>query len=144
MTCIVVGLDGSASAGHALTQAKRLARLIGDCELVLVFVIEWTPYSFHTPEELAQRHQRREGEIDQAREHLLIPAAKAAVSEGFTVSTEVRHGDPALLLSAIAAERGAEQIVIGRTGHTNLRERLFGSVPNKLLAAAKLPVTIVP
>jgi nucleotide-binding universal stress UspA family protein len=66
MTCIVVGMDGSSSGEKALAHAKRLSRLIGDCELVLAFIIEWTPYSFHTPEELAERHKRREQEIDQA------------------------------------------------------------------------------
>ena len=35
MTSIVVGLDGSGPCDRALAYAKRLARLIGDCELVL-------------------------------------------------------------------------------------------------------------
>jgi nucleotide-binding universal stress UspA family protein len=144
MTCIVVGLDGSTPGEKALAHAKRLSRLIGDCELVLAFVIEWTPYSFHTPEELAERHKRREQEIDTARAHVLAPAAKAVESEGFRVSTEVRHGDPADLLEAIAVERGAEQIVIGRTGARGLRERIFGGVSGKLVAAATVPVTIIP
>jgi nucleotide-binding universal stress UspA family protein len=144
MTCIVVGLDGSTPGEKALAHAKRLAGLIGDCELVLAFVIEWTPYSFHTPDELAERHRRREQEIDQARAHILAPAARSAEAEGFTVATEVRHGDPAELLDAIAVERGAEQIVIGRTGERGLRQRIFGGVSGKLVAAATVPVTIIP
>lgn len=144
MTCIVVGLDGSTPGEKALAHAKRLARMIGDCELVLAFVIEWTPYSFHTPDELAERHKRREQEIEQARTHVLLPAAKAAEAEGFAVSTEVRHGDPAELLDAIAVERRAEQIVIGRTGERGLRQRIFGGVSGKLVAAATVPVTIIP
>jgi nucleotide-binding universal stress UspA family protein len=144
MTCIVVGLDGSTPGEKALAHAKRLAGLIGDCELVLAFVIEWTPYSFHTPDELAERHRRREQEIDQARAHILAPAARSAEAEGFTIATEVRHGDPAELLDAIAVERGAEQIVIGRTGERGLRQRIFGGVSGKLVAAATVPVTIIP
>jgi nucleotide-binding universal stress UspA family protein len=144
MTCILVGLDGSTSGDRALAHARKLATLIGDCELALVFVIEWTPYSFHTPEELAERHKRRESEIDQAREHILNPAARALESEGFTVTTEVRHGDPAELIESMAKEKSAEQIIIGRTGERGLRERLFGSVAGKLAAAASVPVTIIP
>jgi nucleotide-binding universal stress UspA family protein len=144
MTCILVGLDGSTAGEKALAHAKRLSRLIGDCELVLAFVIEWTPYSFHTPEELAERHKRREQEIEQARSHILAPAAKAAEAEGFRVATEVRHGDPAELLETIAVERGVEQIVVGRTGERGLRERIFGGVTGKLVAAATVPVTIIP
>jgi nucleotide-binding universal stress UspA family protein len=144
MTCIVVGLDGSAPGEKALAYAKTLARLIGDCELVLAFVIEWSPYSFHTPEELAERHKRREGEIDQAFSHVLSGPAKAAEAEGFKVSTVVQHGDPSTLINDIAVERGASQIIIGRTGERGLRERLFGGVSGKLVAAATVPVTIIP
>lgn len=144
MTAIVVGLDGSAPGEKALAYAKSMARLIGDCELVLAYVIEWTPYSFHTPEELAERHKRREQEIDQAHSHVLDGPARMAKEEGFKVTTEVRHGDPAQLLDRIAEAHGASQIVIGRTGERGLRERLFGSVPSKLVAAATVPVTIIP
>jgi nucleotide-binding universal stress UspA family protein len=56
----------------------------------------------------------------------------------------VRHGDPAGLLDEIAKEHGAAQIVIGRTGERGLRERLFGGVSGKLVAAATVPVTIIP
>ena len=144
MTCIVVGMDGSPAGERALDYAKRLAAKIGDCELVLAFVIEWTPYSFHTPEELEERHQRREQEIVQARSHVLDPAAKAAGGEGFRVRTEVRHGHAAELLDEIAVECGAEQIVVGRVAGKGLRQRFFGGVSGALAAAATVPVTIIP
>ena len=144
MTLIVVGLDGSEAGEKALAHAKRLARLIGDCELVLAFVIEWTPYSFHTPEELAERHKRREQEIDAAHSYVLSGPAKTAEAEGYRVVTVVRHGDPAALLDGIAREHGAAQIVVGRTGERGLRERLFGGVTGKLIALATVPVTIIP
>ena len=48
---LIVGLDGDSSGERALTYAKTLAKLIGACELILVYVIEWSPYSFQTPEE---------------------------------------------------------------------------------------------
>lgn len=144
MTAILVGLDGSAPGERALAYAKRMAHLIGDCELVLAYVIEWTPYSFHTPEELAERHMRREQEIDQAQSHMLDGPAKASAAEGFRVQTVVRHGDPAELLDVLAREHGANQIVVGRMGERGLRKRLFGGVTGKLIAAATVPVTIIP
>ncbi len=144
MTCILVGLDGSTAGERALAYAKTMATLIGDCEITLAFVIDWSPYSFHTPDELAARHKRREQEIDKARAHVLSPAAEAARAEGYKVSEEVRHGDPAQLLNEIATAKGVTQIIIGRTGDGGLRERLFGSVSGKLVAAATVPVTIIP
>lgn len=144
MTCIVVGLDGSPAGERALDHAKKLAKLIGECELTLVFIIEWTPYSFHTPEELEERHNKRESEIARAEAAIVQPAAAAAAADGIKVTSIVRHGDAAQLLDHIAEETGATQIVIGRTGHHGLRERLFGGVSGKLIAAAKVPVTIIP
>lgn len=144
MTCILVGLDGSTVGERALAQAKTLATLIGDCELILAFVIDWTPYSFHTAEELADRHKRRESEIEQARASILEPAAKTAEAEGYKVSTEVRHGDPAELLEKMAKEKAASLIIVGRTGQRSLRDRLFGSVAGNLAAVASVPVAIIP
>jgi nucleotide-binding universal stress UspA family protein len=144
MTSILVGLDGSKPSERALAHAKMYARQIGGCELVLAFVIEWTPYSFHSAEELAQRHKRREEEIGQAHEFVLAEAARRAQAEGFNVKTVVRHGDPATLLDEIAQEVGAEQIIVGRVGERGMRERLFGGVTGKLVAAATIPVTIIP
>lgn len=143
MTAIVVGLDGSAQGTKALAHAKRLAAKIGDCELIIAFVIEWTPYSFHSAQELSERHRRREQEIEQARSVVLEPAAKAAEAEGFRVRTEVRHGDPAELIAELADEVGAEAIVVGRIGDRGLR-RIFGGVTAKLVALTRVPVTIVP
>lgn len=144
MSCIVVGYDGSSQGDKAIAFAKNMSKLIGDCEIVLVFVIEWSPYSFHTPEELEERHNRREQEIEQARDHVLKPVADKVRSEGFTVSTEVKHGDAARLLDMIARDRGANQIIVGRTGTSGLLERVFGSVSAKLVAATAVPVTIIP
>lgn len=144
MAVIVIGLDGSAYGEKALEHAKRLAQAMGDCMLVLTYVIEWSPYSFHTPEELAERHRRREQEIGQAQAHVLDAPASRAEAEGFRVDTVVRHGDPAELLDAIARERGADLIVVGRTGERGLRQRIFGGVSGKLVATATVPVTIVP
>lgn len=144
MTAIVVGLDGSEHGDKALAHAKRLAKLIGDCELVLVYVIEWSPYSFHTAEELAERHKRREQEIDQAHDFVLKAPAELARAEGFEVSTLVRHGDTVEILDEIAETSGAAQIIIGRTGARGLKERLLGGVSSKLAASATVPVTIIP
>ncbi|WP_424928718.1 universal stress protein [Amaricoccus tamworthensis] len=144
MTCILVGHDGSAASARAVEHAKKLALLIGDCKLHLAFVIEWSPYSFHTPEELAERHKRREAEVGAARSHVLDPAVKQLDGSGLEVTTEVRHGDPAVLLNEMAVKLGAEQVVIGRTGDSGLKDRLFGSVSSKLISISSVPVTIIP
>ena len=73
---LLIGLDGSASGERVLDFAKQLAKQIGACELIVVYVIEWSPYSFQTAEENAQRHKRREEEITMAQDRIIDPAVK--------------------------------------------------------------------
>jgi nucleotide-binding universal stress UspA family protein len=140
---IVVGYDDSSSAKSALQFAEVLAKSLGS-ELVVAHVLEWSPYSFLTPEELEERHKRREEELDRANAALLAPVVKDLDARGLGVSTALRYGHIAETLCAIAKEEGASQIVIGRTGHSALSSRLFGSVAGSLAQAAPVPVTIVP
>jgi len=140
---IVVGLDGSDAESRAVAYAKKLAKLIGECELILVFVIEWSPYSFQTPEENAERHKRREEEIEAANTRVVTPAVEALRKEGFDVRGIVRHGHVADLLDQIAVAEGADQIVVARTGEHGLAQRVFGSSTANLVMHASVPVTVV-
>ena len=141
---LVVGLDGSPSGEKALAFAKNQVRKCGGGKIVICYVIEWSPYTFQTPEENEQRHLRREEELTKAHDRILDPAVSAAKSEGFEAEGVVRHGDAAEILERIAVEHGAGQIIIGRIGARGLRERLFGGVSGRLVATATVPVTIIP
>lgn len=140
---IVVGLDGHGPDNRAVAFARRQADLIGSCEIVLVYVIEWSPFSFQTPEENAERHKRREEEIALAQERVIKPAVDALSASGASVRGIVRHGDVAERLEAIAIEEGADQIVVARTSDKSLSARLFGSSTANLVMHSKLPVTVV-
>ncbi|TMM51156.1 universal stress protein [Sulfitobacter sabulilitoris] len=143
-TTIVVGLDGSEAGARALSFAKTQAGRIENCKIALCYVIEWSPFTFQTPEENDQRHKRREEELALAHERIVDPAVKAAKAEGFDVTGIVQHGDVADILERVAVEHDAAQIVIGRIGARGLRERLFGGVSGRLVATATVPVTIIP
>lgn len=138
----VVGFDGSDSAKRAVDYAAALAKTSG-AKLHLVQVLEWSPYSFHTPEELAERHMRREGELDRANA-TVKPALDSLKAAGFEATGEVRHGHGAEVLCKIAEDSGASQIIIGRTGDSSITARLMGSLAFTLAQAAPVPVTIVP
>lgn len=138
----VIGFDGTESSQRAVAFAAARAGATG-ARLHLVHVLEWSPFSFHTPEELAERHRRREEEVERAGE-LVNPVVEDLKAKGFDATSEVRHGHAAQLLCEIAEKCGAAQIVIGRTGDTALSARLLGSLANSLAQAAPVPVTIVP
>jgi nucleotide-binding universal stress UspA family protein len=143
-TTIVVGLDGSEAGTRALAFAVEQAKQIGNCSITLCYVIEWSPFSFQTPEENEMRHKRREEELEMAHDRIVDPAVKQMKEKGFKVTGVVKHGDVADILDALAQEHNASQIVVGRTGARGLKERLFGGVTGRLVAASHVPVTIIP
>lgn len=140
----IVGLDGSETGARALAFAKDRATAIGDCAIVICYVIEWSPFTFQTAEENRERHKRREAEIAMAHERVLDPALTMTRAEGFDIEGIVRHGDAADILDGLARERGARQIIVGRIGARGLKSRLFGGVAGRLAATASVPVTIIP
>jgi nucleotide-binding universal stress UspA family protein len=140
---ILVGLDGASSGDRALSYAKDLAKLIGDCEITVAYVVEWSPYTFQTVEENALRHKRREEEIGLAKDRIVNPALKTLKDEGFAAVGLVRHGNVADTLNALAVESGASQIVVGRSSENSITKRLFGSSTANLVMTAGVPVTVV-
>ncbi|WP_205470699.1 universal stress protein [Breoghania sp. L-A4] len=98
---------------------------------------------FPLPEELAERHMRREQELSRAQE-LLQPTVDALAKAGQAVTSEARHGDTADLLCKIAKSTGASQIVVGRKGASALANRILGSMAINLMQSSPVPVTIVP
>lgn len=142
-TKLIVGLDGHGSGERAVTYARRLAELIGDCELLLIYVVEWSPYSFQTAEENDQRHKRREEEISTATERVVDPAVAKLHAAGVKASGKVRHGDVASILMTVAEEEAAEQIVVGRSSEGGFAKRIFGSATSNLVMHASVPVTVV-
>lgn len=140
---ILIGIDGSKAGEHAVNFAVSQAKS-GNTRLVLGYVVEWSPYTFNTPEENEQRHLRRKEEIKTAEERVLNPILKSLDSKGVKALGVVRHGQVADVLLQLAKEQDAGQIVVGRIGHSGIKSLLFGSVATKLIQLAHIPVTIVP
>jgi nucleotide-binding universal stress UspA family protein len=140
---LAIGLDGAETGHRALLFAKELAGRIGDCELIVGYVIEWSPFTFQTPEENELRHKRREEEVHTATSRIVEPAVKELVDAGFAARGVVRHGDVAETLNAIAVENKASQIIVGRASASGFAKRIFGSSTQNLVMHADMPVTVV-
>lgn len=139
----IVAYDGSAAGHRAVQFAAGQARAQG-AELLIAHVLEWSPYSFLTPQELQDRHKRRNEELARAKSAILDPVTAELAETGLTIRTTIRYGHVTEILSAIAKEEGARQIFIGRTGHSGVAARIFGSVTGALAQMAPVPCTIVP
>ena len=111
----------------------------------LVHILEWSPYSFLTAEELAERHKRREEELARAETAIIAPAIAHARAAGLDdVTGELRYGSVADLVVEIATEKGAALVCVGRSGGSGLAARVFGSVPMALAQVSPVPLVIVP
>jgi len=139
---VLVGVDNGDASKRAVEFARDRAKALG-VTLVLVHVIPWSPYSFSTPEENEMRSARRKSELAAAEEQVLEPA-RTIVGDEVECVAIARHGDRAELLNALAREHDSFHILVGRTGESRMKTKLFGSVPGQLIQIADVPVTVVP
>jgi nucleotide-binding universal stress UspA family protein len=140
---IVVGTDGSDTAGVAVRRAGELARAF-DRPVHVV-----TAYEPVRPRGVAEAGSMG-GELaltvlpDTAAESLLAEAAGALRTMGVTVAeVYARRGDPAEVILDVAEEQQAELVVVGSKGMTGVRRFLLGSVPDKISHHARCSVLIV-
>ena len=140
---LLVGTDCSECSERTLDFAAQWAKRDG-FTMTIVHVIEWSPYTFNTPEENAERHMRREQEIERATSSVVEPAAALLKEAGIEFETVVRHGPPAETLIELAEKHGVQQIVIGRRGQSKIKSLLFGSVAGNLVQTSPVPVVVVP
>ena len=138
---LLVGIDGSDCAERAAELAAEHAEQTG-AALHLAAVIEWSNYSFLTPEELETRHKDREE--DKERANKVLTPLKERLGKNVDIETSVHFGNAAKILKEIAEEERSSQIYIGRHGRSRFETALFGSVTNKILQLAPVPVTVVP
>jgi nucleotide-binding universal stress UspA family protein len=140
---IVVGTDGSDTAGEAVRQATELARIVG----ARVHVV-----SAYEPVGSARlREERRRVPEDmqwlvnprEDVERALEEAATSLRELGVEVSTYARQGDPADAILDVAEEQKANLIVVGNKGMSGAKRFLLGSVPNKVSHHAPCTVMII-
>jgi nucleotide-binding universal stress UspA family protein len=139
----MVACDGSPASGRALKLAIEQAKMSG-ASILLAHVLEWSPYSFLTPEELEERHRRRNEEIKRVETALIEPLIEIVSGEGLEVDSAIRYGHVYETLADIAEKEAVAQMFIGRTGHSSLTKIVFGSVASALAQIAPAPCTIVP
>ena len=141
---IVCGVDGSEQARHAASAALRLAERMG-AQLTLVHVTPTRTVvpvdSFPMGVDPSTYPRSRELAVSEAEAAFDSLSAEVAAA---SVEREVRLGEPALVLAQVAADIGAELIVVGSRGRGAWRSAVLGSVSGDVARLAPCPVMIVP
>lgn len=143
MKQISVATDGSEGADHAVDYAARWAKDQG-ADLLIVNVTGGLPEKL-----LRSFTHAQHAWLDQLFESLsaetLTKARDRARGLGVaTIKLESRIGDVAQTIIDIAQEKQADAIVVGRRGAGRISGLLLGSVSQKLVSLAPLPVIVVP
>lgn len=84
------------------------------------------------------------GDRTDAERRVLDGAVAPAEGTGVAVETHVLEGRPAERLVGFAAGRGSDLLVLGRRGRSGLAAHLLGSVTERVLRTAEVPVLTVP
>jgi nucleotide-binding universal stress UspA family protein len=132
---IVVGVDGSRASWRALAMATGIARresgAVHACYVVHIpAAAELGVFAVPVPPAVDGDGSELRAEVEQE-----------LAGAGATGTFSCRRGDIARELEALAEERRADLIVVGRSRHPSLH---VGAAPRRLLAMGRRPVLVVP
>lgn len=141
---MVVGIDGSEEAAHALEWAIKLAKEL-DSEVVAVYAIAPSVYTAEVagyaptviPPELDENW--RAETKDEFEKRWVEPLAKS----GLKYRTTMEDGPPATVIAEVAERENADLIVVGRRGLGGVAELILGSVSHELTQRSHRPVLLI-
>jgi nucleotide-binding universal stress UspA family protein len=136
---ILVPLDGSKLAEQALPHAALHAEQFG-AQVVLLKVLGPLPEP-----SMAGRGVIRSAEEASARlaQDYLEGMAAGLREQGLSAQTEIVEGKPYLQIVRFAEEKEIDLIVMSTRGHSGLSRWLLGSVTDRVVRGATVPLLLV-
>jgi len=135
VSTIAAATDGSATASKAVEMARDLARRL-DSKLVLL-----SAFNDSAPQARSDAVEVQWATSNSARIREILSRAEDQMRrEGIDCTTRVDEGDAADVVVQLAAECGADLLVIGNKG---MQRRVLGSVPNTVAHKAPCSVLVV-
>ena len=141
MRRILVAIDGSDGSMRALDFAARQAGYAPAAELHVLTI--QPAAAANTAWEIYVSAERLQEIAAERSRDILAAAAERLQGASFGVQLEQLTGEPAETIASRAAELGCESIVMGTHGLGKLGVLLMGSVAQRVLHHATLPVTLV-
>lgn len=135
---ILLPTDGSREMTSVTDQTLALAEMC-DASLHVLHVVDERAYS-SVPEDARDRVRETLREDADA---FTKTVAERGVEADLEVTREVRWGDPAPAILAYGAENRIELIVMGTHGRTGYERYLLGSVAEKVVRMAPMPVLAI-
>jgi|SRR5690606_15841891 len=138
---IVIATDGSSCSNTAVKLGSELAAQFG-AKTTLVYVFE--PIKYALPEGYVPYTAEQLMEMTEHFEQMLRSSKDAALSYGApSVETRLLQGVPSEEVCDFANREGADLIVVGTHGRGLVGRMLLGSVAEKIVRSAPVPVLTV-
>lgn len=134
---ILLAVDGSENSLRAVKEAVKLASLVKDAEVTLLYVID------HKDDENDELHDTAAVEFELARQRKIQPARDALEKEEIFYRVEMMYGMPAQTIIELANERNFDIVIIGKRGLNKMQKMIMGSVSQKVANEADCPVLVV-
>lgn len=139
---ILVPIDESRPSHNSLAVAAGIARESG-ATVILAHVAELS-YSQDRNEMLSTYGEHVVKDFQKYGEDLLKRTAESETFAGIEVETHVLFGDPARALLDVADREHIDAVVMGSHGRGAWGRMILGSVSQRVVHEAKVPVVIVP
>ena len=141
ITKILVPVDGSEAALAAYRLALTAARAFA-AEVILLYVVDNSAL-----DEIVRLSGRERPhlmhEMQESGMKLLLSLSKEAQKLGVSAQVDIHTGIPDEVIMDEANRHQANLIVMGKIGRKRHRRSLLGSVTERILEAADLPVLVV-
>lgn len=142
---IVVAVDETPAAVHALRQAAVIATAAG-AQLIVLTVVEdpWRHVEPFEVEKLRRRQGATPADVAEARVRASVEALVTSTIGAGAARVQVQFGLPGLELARWTEQAGADLLVIGRQPWGDLARRPAGRTVAGTLARARVPCLLVP
>lgn len=136
---LLVAVDGSPGSEKALAYASLLAKM---ADSSLVIAVAYDP-----PVTVRRRGilevEGAKAEMEAEAKEIAEEAVDLVKERGHDARAVVARGDPAQVIIDTAESEGVDMIVIGRRGLGVLRGILVGSVSERVVRHAEIPVVLI-
>ncbi len=135
---VLVAFDGSPEAELALDHAIVMAQVYR-ARLALVAVVPPPPLlAWQAPGGMRGMHETEQTELEAA-----LRRAADRVPDDMSVTTRLLDGDPARELLRAASDGDHDVLVMGSRGRGRMTAALLGSVSNRVMHDADIPVIVI-
>ena len=134
---LLLAVDGSENSLRATDEAVKIASLISDCRIEIIYVAD---YSKSKNEIL---HSQGKEELEYTRRKKLSSIEEKVKSKNIEYKLEILHGYPGPTIIEYANKEKVDMVVIGSRGLNSLQEMVLGSVSHKVMKRVNCPALIV-